>query len=62
MERKETIVPVDQRCDLCERLMNPTVNIYKDDYRLCNACYYQMGQMPLVVVKCVERFLVGNVV
>jgi hypothetical protein len=62
MEVTEMSVPVGQRCDLCERLMNPTVNIYKDAYHLCNDCYDQIWQMPPVMAKCVERFLIGNVV
>jgi formylmethanofuran dehydrogenase subunit E len=62
MEIKETSATVSQRCDLCERLMNPTVNIYNEDLYLCNACFYQMENLPPVVAKCVERFLIGNVV
>jgi recombinational DNA repair protein (RecF pathway) len=51
-----------QKCDLCEQKMNPTVKIYNNDTRLCKTCFNHMENMPEVVGKCVERFLIGNVV
>lgn len=49
-------------CNLCERGMNPTINIYNDDTRLCNDCFYQLERAPEMVAKSIEWFLVGNVV
>ncbi len=56
--------PIDalQKCELCEHIMNPTVKIYNNNIRLCKACFHHMGKMPEIVAKCVERFLIGNVV
>lgn len=51
-----------EKCGLCEQKMNPTVKIYNSDTRLCRTCFDRMEKMPEVVAKCVERFLVGNVV
>ena len=50
------------KCDLCERKMNPTVRIYNDNIRLCTACFQHIENMPEIVAKSVERFLIGNVV
>lgn len=50
------------KCELCEQKMNPTVKIYNNDTRLCRTCFYHMETMPGAVAKCVERFLIGNVV
>jgi hypothetical protein len=50
------------KCDLCERKMNPTVKIYNDNTFLCSACFYHIKNMPEIVAKSVERFLIGNVV
>ncbi len=47
-------------CDLCEQKMNPTVNIY-NDIRLCSECYQHIQNLPQIVAKSVERFLIGNV-
>jgi hypothetical protein len=58
---KPSIDPV-QRCDLCEQKINPTVKIYNNDIRLCKACFGHMENLPEVVAKSVERFLIGNVV
>jgi recombinational DNA repair protein (RecF pathway) len=51
-----------EKCGLCEQKMNPTVKIYNNDTRLCKTCFDHMENMPDVVAKCVERFLIGNVV
>lgn len=51
-----------QKCELCEEKMNPTVKIYNHNTRLCKACFDHMENMPEVMAKCVERFLIGNVV
>lgn len=51
-----------QKCELCEQKMNPTVKIYNNDTRLCKTCFHQMGKLPDIVAKSVERFLIGNVV
>jgi hypothetical protein len=58
---KQSIAPF-QRCELCEQKMNPTVQIYNNDTRLCKTCFDHMGSLPEVVAKSVERFLIGNVV
>jgi hypothetical protein len=49
-------------CDLCEREMNPTVRIYNHNTRLCSACFQHIQNLPGIVAKGVERFLIGNVV
>lgn len=49
-------------CDLCEQKMNPTVNIYKSDHKLCTACLQHLQTVPEAVAKSVERWLNGNVV
>jgi hypothetical protein len=51
-----------EKCELCEQKMNPTVKIFNNDTHLCKACFNHMENMPKVVAKCVERFLIGNVV
>lgn len=51
-----------QKCELCEQKMNPTVNIYNNNTRLCKACFHHMEKLPDIVAKSVERFLIGNVV
>jgi formylmethanofuran dehydrogenase subunit E len=58
---KQSIDPL-QRCDLCEQKMNPTVKIYTNNTRLCKSCFDHMENLPEVVAKNVERFLIGNVV
>ena len=58
---KPSIDPL-QRCDLWEQKINPTVKIYNNDTRLCKACFGHMENLPEVVAKSVERFLIGNVV
>ncbi len=50
------------KCDLCERKMNPTIRIYNHNTRLCSACFYHIQNLPEIVAKSVERFLIGNVV
>ncbi|MGD8835092.1 MAG: hypothetical protein PVI54_11840 [Desulfobacteraceae bacterium] len=62
MKLMEESISAGKRCDLCELVMNPTVNIYSDDCHLCNTCFREMENMPEVVAKSVERFLIGNVV
>jgi hypothetical protein len=58
----EQSIEAHQKCELCEQKMNPTVKIYNHNTRLCKACYQHMGNLPEIVAKSVERFLIGNVV
>jgi formylmethanofuran dehydrogenase subunit E len=62
MKSDKQITDALKKCELCEQKMNPTVNIYKNDTRLCKGCFEHMANMPEVVANCVERFLIGNVV
>jgi hypothetical protein len=62
MEKTSQTKDVQNKCDLCEQTMNPTIHIYKDRTFLCKACFGHMQQMPEPLVKSVERFLIGNVV
>lgn len=62
MESGMQTVDALQKCELCDHKMNPTVKIYNNDTRLCKTCFDRMENMPEVVAKCVERFLIGNVV
>jgi hypothetical protein len=50
------------KCELCEQRMIPTVKIYNNNTRPCKTCFHHMESLPEVVAKCVERFLIGNVV
>jgi NAD-dependent SIR2 family protein deacetylase len=58
-EKSSDAIP---KCDLCEQKMNPTVRIYNDNTRLCSACFHHMHNLPEIVAKSIERFLIGNVV
>ncbi len=62
MKSDEQTINALQKCELCEQKMNPTVKIYNNDTRLCKACFHHMEKAPDIVAKCVERFLIGNVV
>ena len=48
--------------DLCERKMDPTERIYNHNMHLCSVCFQHIQNMPEIVAKSVERFLIGNVV
>lgn len=62
MNPDEHLRPVAPRCDLCERRMNPTVRIYNDNIHLCTACFEHVRNLPEILAKSIERFLMGNVV
>lgn len=62
METNATTSAIQKKCELCEKTMNPTIHIYKDQTCLCKACFNHMQQMPEILEKSVERFLIGNVV
>lgn len=62
MNSEQQTIETPPNCDLCQRKMNPTIHIYKQDTHLCNDCFSQLESVPLVVAKCVERFLIGDVV
>jgi hypothetical protein len=62
MQSDQKTIETLQNCDLCERRMNPTINIYRDDTRLCNDCFCRLERAPELVAKSMERFLIGNVV
>lgn len=62
MQSEKHSFSANLKCDLCEQKMNPTVNIFKNDHKLCKACFIHMQNIPDVVAKSVERWLKGNVV
>ena len=62
MNSDQRTIDTPQYCDLCQRRMNPTIHIYRDDTRLCNDGFCQLESAPEVVAKSIERFLIGNVV
>ena len=62
MKSYKQLTDAPHKCELCEQKMNPTVNIYNNDTRLCNGCFEHMAKTPEVVANCMERFLIGNVV
>jgi hypothetical protein len=62
MKTEPTTKELQQKCELCEQTMNPTIHIYKEQTSLCRACFGHMQQLPEPLVKSVERFLMGNVV
>jgi hypothetical protein len=62
MTSYQQITDTLQKCELCEQKMNPAVNIYNNNTRLCIGCFENMGNTPEVVANCMERFLIGNVV
>jgi UV DNA damage repair endonuclease len=62
MKLEKQTFSTNQKCNLCEQKMNPTVNIYKEHHHLCKACYQRMQNIPEMVAKSVERWLNGNVV
>jgi hypothetical protein len=62
METNATTCAIQKKCELCEQAMNPTIHIYKDQICLCKTCFGHMQQMPEILEKSVERFLIGNVV
>lgn len=62
MIMEEQDIDTLQKCEFCERKMNPTVRIYKEHNRLCSICFANVENMPEIVLKSVERVLVGNVV
>ena len=49
-------------CQLCEQEMNPTGYPLNEEIVLCRGCYHHMKRLPEVVIKSVERFIIGNVV
>ena len=51
-----------QKCELCGKKMNPTINIYNENSRLCTPCFHHMKSFPETVAKGIERLLLGNVV
>ena len=50
------------KCDLCERKTNPTERVYNNYTSLCSECFSHMQNLPEIVAKSLERFLIGNVV
>ena len=62
MESKEQPTNASPKCDLCEQKMNPTVKVYNNHTFLCAACFHHMKNLPEIVAKSLERFLIGNVV
>ena len=61
MESNKTNMDTAKKCDMCDQKMNPTVNAYKEDTRLCAACFGHMQCVPEHLARSVERFLIGNV-
>jgi hypothetical protein len=60
MKPNDQSTEANERCDLCEQKMNPTIRIYNDNTRLCGPCFHHMEKMPDILAKSVERFLIGN--
>lgn len=62
MNSDDQMKKTNARWGLCERKMNPTVRIYDDNAHLCSTCLHRLQNLPEIVAKSIERFLVGNVV
>lgn len=61
MRTDEPSCDVIPNCELCEKKLNPTVNLYHD-ICLCSDCFQHIQNLPPVVANSLERFLIGNVV
>jgi hypothetical protein len=62
MNSKEQPVDELQKCELCERKLNPSINIFNIHTCLCTACFQQMHTLPKIVANNLSRFLIGNVI
>jgi Zn finger protein HypA/HybF involved in hydrogenase expression len=50
------------KCERCDRETKPTAIIFREQRYLCPACCEHLRKLPAIVVKYIERVLIGNVV
>ena len=60
MESNNKNMDTAKKCEMCDRKMNPTVNVYKEDTRLRTARFGHLQGVPEHLARSVERFLIGN--
>jgi hypothetical protein len=51
-----------QKCEVCDKALNPHGKIFKTHTLLCPTCYQKMDMLPDLVADYLTRFLIGNVV
>ncbi len=61
MQSNQTIEMTTSQCHLCEQKMNRSAYLFTKEIVICGVCYHHLERLPEVVIRSVERFLIGNV-